>query len=219
MDQLINGELCPENHQLFQELYHALLFGDNGGMADPYFVLKDLPSFLSTQRRVGDAYLDRDRWLKMAVINTAKSGVFAADRTIAEYNEKIWHLEALGAVIFHDSRDARFRFPGGARPLGETVRLSVRADGAKSATLRLWKDGREWRVPMARVSSDPTAFPEHGPWHVERAHAFAPRPGEDVFTCEAALPEDTGCLWYYFILEYDNSDAFARCRERLCAGG
>ena len=151
MDQLINGELCPENHQLFQELYHALLFGDNGGMADPYFVLKDLPSFLSTQRRVGDAYLDRDRWLKMAVINTAKSGVFAADRTIAEYNEKIWHLEALGAVIFHDSRDARFRFPGGARPLGETVRLSVRADGAKSATLRLWKDGREWRVPMARV--------------------------------------------------------------------
>ena len=52
-------------------------------------------------------------------------------------------------MIFHDSRDARFRFPGGARPLGETVRLSVRADGAKSATLRLWKDGREWRVPMA----------------------------------------------------------------------
>ena len=95
MDQLINGELCPENHQLFQELYHALLFGDNGGMADPYFVLKDLPSFLSTQRRVGEAYLDRDRWLKMAVINTAKSGIFAADRTIAEYNEKIWHLEPL----------------------------------------------------------------------------------------------------------------------------
>ena len=95
MDQLINGELCPENHQLFQELYHALLFGDNGGMADPYFVLKDLPAFLSTQRRVGEAYLDRDKWLKMAVTNTAKSGIFAADRTIAEYNEKIWHLEPL----------------------------------------------------------------------------------------------------------------------------
>ena len=95
MDQLINGTLAPENHQLFQELYHALLFGDGGGMADPYFVLKDLPSFLSTQRRVGEAYLDRDRWLKMAIINTAKSGVFAADRTIAEYNQKIWHLEPL----------------------------------------------------------------------------------------------------------------------------
>ena len=110
-------------------------------------------------------------------------------------------------MIFHDSRDARFRFPEGARPLGETVRLSVRADGARSATLRLWKDGREWRVPMARVSSDPTLFPEHGPRHVERAHAISPRPGEDIFTCEAALPEDTGSLWYYFILEYDDGDA------------
>ena len=110
-------------------------------------------------------------------------------------------------MIFHDSRDARFRFPEGARPLGETVRLSVRADGARAATLRLWKDGREWRVPMARVSSDPTLFPEHGPRHVERAHAISPRPGEDVFTCEAALPEDTGSLWYYFILEYDDGDA------------
>ena len=110
-------------------------------------------------------------------------------------------------MIFHDSRDARFRFPEGARPLGETVRLSVRADGAKSATLRLWKDGREWRVPMARVSSDPMLFPEHGPRHVERAHAISPRPGEDVFTCEAALPEDAGSLWYYFILEYDDGDA------------
>ena len=95
MDQLINGTLSPENHMLFQELYHALLFGDGGGMADPYFVLKDLSSFLSTQRRVGEAYLDRDRWLKMAIVNTAKSGIFASDRTIAQYNEQIWHLEPL----------------------------------------------------------------------------------------------------------------------------
>ena len=87
------------------------------------------------------------------------------------------------------------------------MRLSVRADGARSATLRLWKDGREWRVPMARVSSDPMLFPEHGPRRVERAHAISPRPGEDVFTCEAALPEDAGSLWYYFILEYDDGDA------------
>lgn len=58
-------------------------------------MLKDLSSFLSTQRRVGEAYLDRDRWLKMAIVNTAKSGIFASDRTIAQYNEQIWHLEPL----------------------------------------------------------------------------------------------------------------------------
>jgi len=95
LEQLINGQLSPDNPVLFQELYHALLFGDGCGMADPYFVLKDLPAFLSTQRRVSEDYLNREKWLKMAITNTAKSGAFAADRTIAEYNEKIWRLEPL----------------------------------------------------------------------------------------------------------------------------
>ena len=95
VEQLINGTLSPDNPMLFQELYHALLFGDGGGMADPYFVLKDLPAFLSTQRRVGEDYLNRDKWLKMAIANTAESGVFASDRTIREYNEKIWRLKPL----------------------------------------------------------------------------------------------------------------------------
>ena len=36
-----------------------------------------------------------DKWWAMAVRNTASSGVFASDRSIAEYNEKIWHLKPL----------------------------------------------------------------------------------------------------------------------------
>ena len=42
MEQLIDGTLEPENPRIFSELYHSLLFGDGGAMADPYFVLKDL---------------------------------------------------------------------------------------------------------------------------------------------------------------------------------
>ncbi len=95
MEQLINGALSPDNPRMFQELYHALLFGDGGGIADPYFVLKDLPSYIRTQQQLGEDYLKRDEWLKKAVINTAQSGIFASDRTIAEYNEKIWHLKPL----------------------------------------------------------------------------------------------------------------------------
>ncbi len=96
MEQLINGTLSPDNPRMFQELYHALLFGDGGGMADPYFVLKDLPSYISAQHRLGEDYQKHhDLWLRKAVINTARSGIFSSDRTIAEYNEKIWHLDEL----------------------------------------------------------------------------------------------------------------------------
>ena len=95
LEQLIDGTLSPGNPHEFRELYHALLFGDGGGMADPYFVLKDLPDYLKTQMRLSQDYQDKDKWLRMAVRNTACSGVFSSDRTIAEYNDKIWHLKPL----------------------------------------------------------------------------------------------------------------------------
>ncbi len=95
MNQLIDGTLCPENPRMFQEIYHGLLFGDNGGMPDPYFVLKDLPRYMAAQAQISRDYTDKDLWLKKAVMNTACSGVFAADRTISEYNDKIWHLKPL----------------------------------------------------------------------------------------------------------------------------
>lgn len=95
LEQLIDGSLSQDNPHLFQELYHALLFGD-GGMADPYFVLKDLPGYISAQHQLGEDYSERhDQWLRKAIINTAKSGVFASDRTIEEYNRKIWRLRPL----------------------------------------------------------------------------------------------------------------------------
>ena len=95
MEQLIDGTLCPENHRMFQEIYHSLLFGDNGGMADPYFVLKDLSSYMNAHRQMVADYDNRDLWLRKAVLNTASSSMFTSDRTIREYNDKIWHLKPL----------------------------------------------------------------------------------------------------------------------------
>ena len=95
MEQLIDGTLEPDNPRIFSELYHALLFGDGGGMADPYFVLRDLNEYLNAHRRLNADYTDKDKWLRMAVVNTARSGIFSTDRTIREYNENIWHLNPL----------------------------------------------------------------------------------------------------------------------------
>ena len=96
MSQMINGTLMPENPAALQDLYHSLLLGSWGSMGDSYFVLKDFGSYSMAQRRLNADYADRDKWLKMAVTNTAMSGIFSSDRTIREYNERIWHLEPLG---------------------------------------------------------------------------------------------------------------------------
>jgi starch phosphorylase len=93
MTQMIDGTLMPGNTAALQDLYHSLLLGSWGSMGDNYFVLKDYGSYSMAQRRLNNDYANRDKWLKMAVINTAMSGVFSSDRTIREYNEKIWHLQ------------------------------------------------------------------------------------------------------------------------------
>ncbi|MBR5010669.1 MAG: glycogen/starch/alpha-glucan family phosphorylase, partial [Clostridia bacterium] len=93
LTQLIDGTLCPQQPGLFRDIYHSLLFGDNGGIADSYFVLSDIRSYVRTQEQISKDYADRDEWVKKAIVNVARSHIFASDRTIKEYNQYIWHLD------------------------------------------------------------------------------------------------------------------------------
>lgn len=90
LTQLINGFLCPQNPELFREIYDSLLNG-----RDEYFILKDFESYAQAHRRIVEAYQNRENWTKMQIMNTAKSGKFSSDRTIKEYAEEIWHLEPI----------------------------------------------------------------------------------------------------------------------------
>jgi len=59
---------------------------------DPWLTLADFRSYVDAQKRVEHAYKDQDLWTRMSILNTANSGKFSTDRTIAEYNRDIWKL-------------------------------------------------------------------------------------------------------------------------------
>ena len=60
--------------------------------ADKYMILADFRSYVDTQKRVSETYLDKEKFGNMSLVNIAKSGVFSSDRAIKEYSEKIWNI-------------------------------------------------------------------------------------------------------------------------------
>jgi starch phosphorylase len=66
---------------------------------DPWLTAADFRGFVDAQRQVATAYRDRERWLRMSILNTAHSGKFSSDRTIQDYNRDIWRLQQVPAHI------------------------------------------------------------------------------------------------------------------------
>jgi glycogen phosphorylase len=66
---------------------------------DPWMVVADFRSYVDAQRRVAEAFRDRAKWLRMSILNSARSGKFSTDRTITEYNDEVWHLEPVAVKI------------------------------------------------------------------------------------------------------------------------
>jgi starch phosphorylase len=60
---------------------------------DPWMTIADFRSYIDAQKRVEDAYRDKDHWTRMSILNCANSGKFSTDRTIGEYNRDIWKLD------------------------------------------------------------------------------------------------------------------------------
>ncbi len=88
IDQLSAGF---DDHVSYADIAKSLLFG-TGGPADQYFVLADFESYRAAQALAGKVYQDPTAWNKKSLINIARSGIFAADRSVAEYAENIWKV-------------------------------------------------------------------------------------------------------------------------------
>ncbi len=94
LTQLINGTLVHQDDCLYRELYDALLNGYEGARADEYYVLKDLKAYAKAHEDALALYADETAWAKSAILNVANSGKFSSDRTIKQYSDEIWKLEA-----------------------------------------------------------------------------------------------------------------------------
>ncbi len=87
---LQNGQFNASEPGIFDPIINAVL-----SPQDPWMTAADFTGYVAAQRRVDETYLDRELWTRKSILNTASSGHFSSDRTICEYNEEIWHLQAV----------------------------------------------------------------------------------------------------------------------------
>jgi starch phosphorylase len=76
-----------EGHDILAPLRDNLIYHD------PFLCLADFQAYCDAQDLVAEAFLDKPRWAKMAIMNTARVGKFSSDRTISEYAKDIWKLK------------------------------------------------------------------------------------------------------------------------------
>jgi len=86
LDRIGSGFYSPGDPALFRPLVDTLLEWD------PYLLLADFRSYLETQDRAGQAWLDAESWTRMSILNVACMGRFSSDRAIGEYCRDIWEV-------------------------------------------------------------------------------------------------------------------------------
>jgi len=78
--------------QNFDNIYNALKNNDR------YMALADFADYRKAQKKATKLYNSGDVWNAMSLTNIAKSGIFAADRSIDDYAKNIWHAKPLDGI-------------------------------------------------------------------------------------------------------------------------
>ena len=87
VDAVASGAFSEGDSNAFEPVISSLL------KSDEYMVLADYRSYVDCQDRAGSTWLDQERWNRMSILNTARSGFFSSDRTVRSYCRDIWRVE------------------------------------------------------------------------------------------------------------------------------
>ena len=87
VDFIVGPEMMKiGNKENLEGLYNELL------NKDWFMTFPDYQDYVETKDKAYAAYEDRKAWARMMLKNISQAGFFSSDRTIAQYNEDIWHL-------------------------------------------------------------------------------------------------------------------------------
>lgn len=89
LDTLIDGTFDDGGNGDFEDLYNSLL-----QEGDQYYLLADFELFKEAEDKVFKAYKDKKEWAKKCFANICNAGTFSSDRTIKQYADEIWNIDA-----------------------------------------------------------------------------------------------------------------------------
>ena len=89
VDFIVSDEvLAVGKAERLERLYNELI------SKDWFMTLLDLEDYIQVKERMLADYEDRNAWMDKVIVNIAKAGFFSSDRTIAQYEEEVWHLNS-----------------------------------------------------------------------------------------------------------------------------